>query len=470
MLDRLDERNEGLRTEDRLDDYISKLEFYGKPDSSEEFNIKVELQGAELRKQGIIPEVQSLTREELEKTLDERYESKLNTIQQALIDGKTLDEASRMVDMGEYSLGVAIEDLKVKISPNMSIPMESAIAQNGFLYDRFNIERIEDGKAKAIDYSETTLYDLIGGKKEIIHINRDEYVEKHGHWDVALREKYNEKFSNIRDTKPEKLEGRFEEKLFSIYKEKGINDPTLAYGLRAMVDKNYYNLQMDSVSRIAVSEYIKSLSVSEKIQLIPQTKRESDTLSSTYGLYKDDILRPITGYANINAEMMDRMSDYLKDKKCLEIMSGNGLLSSQLQQRGVDIIATEKYNPKDNGYIPLKNQEAFCDVKYIDALDAIKEYGKDIDILVMSWPPYGNEIASQSAELLHDINPSAQILYIGEFSGGCTADDRFFNITEQVLDIDVEKIDSAHTQIFGLHDYITLMNIDPELEKMYDEY
>lgn len=175
--------------------------------------------------------------------------------------------------------------------------------------------------------------------------------------------------------------------------------------------------------------FMDSLTTEERMYLIPRDAAESEKMYEQYGT---EFCRTINGYANLNDEMLDRMADLLEDRKCLEVMAGPGLLSACLQERGIDILATERDTPDMNAYATLRDLPTLCEVQYMDALDAIREHGEDIDVLVMSWPPYNDPIASDCVSLLYEVNPKAEILYIGEGYEGCTADDIFFLTTEYI--------------------------------------
>jgi len=132
-------------------------------------------------------------------------------------------------------------------------------------------------------------------------------------------------------------------------------------------------------------------------------------------------------------------------------MAGRGWLSLALQSLGVDITATDDYswpNYKQWG-------ESVTEVEELDSIQAIEKYGRDIDLLIISWP-YMDENAYKTITALHKINPNALIVYIGEGMGGCTADDDFHDHFREIDDEDFQKAISGFQQWWGLHDHVYL--------------
>lgn len=160
---------------------------------------------------------------------------------------------------------------------------------------------------------------------------------------------------------------------------------------------------------------------------------------------------------------------YLKDKiikngKCLEIMAGSGMLSFALRDLGVEVASTDNYDwtSKIEGYENW-HRKPFTYVENIDAISAIEKYGKDVDFIIMSWPPYDEPIGNEVLLKMREINPNCKLIYIGEGYGGCTADDDFHNNAHMVKDADallaIEHINmNLFKQFDGIHDEVCLVH------------
>lgn len=145
----------------------------------------------------------------------------------------------------------------------------------------------------------------------------------------------------------------------------------------------------------------------------------------------------------------------IKDGKVLEVMGGSGYLSWALNKMGVDnIICTDNYSwandirPKWINSIPFE-------VESLDAIDAIRKYGTDIDFLLMSWP-YMDSLAYEVLTTIREVNPKATLIYIGEDYGGCTADDDFFGAVEYVDNDLAAKVNEVFPSFYGIHDRVYL--------------
>jgi hypothetical protein len=129
--------------------------------------------------------------------------------------------------------------------------------------------------------------------------------------------------------------------------------------------------------------------------------------------------------ALISKDWVKPLANWIGDRKCLEIMAGQGMLSKALQDEGVNIIATDKKNI---------STDAWTNVERLDCLKAIQKYGKDVDLIVCSWPPYDEDSAYKVLTLMREVNPQLMMIYIGEGCGGCCADNQFFETAEWIDD------------------------------------
>ena len=166
------------------------------------------------------------------------------------------------------------------------------------------------------------------------------------------------------------------------------------------------------------------------------------------------------GFALVTNKWIKPLAEMIGDGKCLEVMAGKGTLSYALQQQGVNVKATDNYSWKRFDFTKL-----FTDVENIDAVEAVKTYGKDIDYLIMSWP-YIGQVCYNVVKELYDINPKAKVIYIGEPYGGCTACDKFFDFFYDLykseygyeIDNDMIILEDEYKHWYGIHDYIYLFD------------
>lgn len=158
------------------------------------------------------------------------------------------------------------------------------------------------------------------------------------------------------------------------------------------------------------------------------------------------------GFPFISKKWINPLVNYLKNKKVLEVMSGTGYLGSILKNKNINIICTDDFSWGYNNH--------YTNIENIDAIKAIKKYGKDIDIVIMSWPPYNSNIANKVTKKLHLINNSAKIIYIGEQKGGCTANDDFFNNIKVIKDKKFNKIRDNYQSYAHIKDNLYLVKYD----------
>lgn len=132
----------------------------------------------------------------------------------------------------------------------------------------------------------------------------------------------------------------------------------------------------------------------------------------------------LSNYSLITSLWLDTMASYLKGKKCLEVMCGNGMIGSELKKRKIDItLTTDKQI--DQSYLIDKYWSN--DVVDMDAIKAIQTYGKDMDYIIMSWPPEHNAVPYDCLVKMRQTNKNCKIIYIGEFKKGYP-EDRFYDM------------------------------------------
>lgn len=137
---------------------------------------------------------------------------------------------------------------------------------------------------------------------------------------------------------------------------------------------------------------------------------------------------------------MQMKTDIIKEGKVLEVMAGDGVLAGHLKDAGVDIIATDIFV-----------HEPIFPVEELDAIKAVEKYGPEIDFLLMCWSPPSDPIVHQTAIRLHEVNPEALILFMGEISA-CNGTVEYFDGVEEVEEISTEAVNSIYPQWYAFHD------------------
>ena len=164
------------------------------------------------------------------------------------------------------------------------------------------------------------------------------------------------------------------------------------------------------------------------------------------------------GFCLISYSWITPLSKWIGDRKCLEIMAGHGAFSFALQSVNTSIIATDSFEWENKYRTYDFNAILWTDVEKIDAVSAIRKYGKDVDIIICSWPPYNEDTATKCLLEMRKVNPNCVMLYIGEGQGGCTADDSFFETVEIVEDETFDNcFNGNYTRWCGIHDYPMLV-------------
>lgn len=187
-------------------------------------------------------------------------------------------------------------------------------------------------------------------------------------------------------------------------------------------------------------------------------------------------------YAFVSWKWVKPFVKWIGNRKCLEVMAGRGILAYALRQMGVNLITTDdlswaekansrkKEEPEGEMLVGVNHSKwihPVTEVEKLDAVEAVRRYGKEIDIMIMSWPPYMDNTAFQVIFELNKINPQALVVFIGE-NGGCTAD-RIFSLHFDIIndDVDFNEAARAYEQWDNIHDGLYLGRYTDK--PLYDE-
>jgi hypothetical protein len=129
----------------------------------------------------------------------------------------------------------------------------------------------------------------------------------------------------------------------------------------------------------------------------------------------------------------------------VEIGAGAGYWASLVAAAGGDIVAydTIPVGTGENSYLA---GIAWFDVVVGDATAVLDHQNR---ALLLCWPPYDHPLASECLELY----TGDTVVYVGEYRGGCNAEDSFFDQLETGFDR-VERV--AIPRWEGMHDELTV--------------
>jgi hypothetical protein len=181
----------------------------------------------------------------------------------------------------------------------------------------------------------------------------------------------------------------------------------------------------------------------------------------TRQMYNENFSWPL-----LTTELIEGIGLFLRDLSCLSVMSGNGMLEYFLSQSNSDIIATDikpSYNVQCMNMINSEMNDMIykssCRGNYTDpsfhvikcnSITAVRTYDKDV--LLISWPNYGDDNAARTLEFALQVG-FRYIIYIGECLDGCCATDKFFEILNKKTTI-ISRVKMM--QFWGIWDYCTI--------------
>ncbi len=143
------------------------------------------------------------------------------------------------------------------------------------------------------------------------------------------------------------------------------------------------------------------------------------------------------GFSVVTRKNCSVLAKIIGNNRVLEIMCGLGSYTSTLRSFGIDVIATDDMSWIEydtSKYQGWKKHAWIDDIINVDAIEAVKKYGKNVGFILMSWPPQHSNLAYKVLQTMRNVNPDCILIYIGEGKGGCTADDDFFDSYVDISD------------------------------------
>lgn len=185
----------------------------------------------------------------------------------------------------------------------------------------------------------------------------------------------------------------------------------------------------------------------------PESKQRSflwdeNSLDMNSLLLRDELIR-LCGYSFLCYRWIRPLANWIGSRVCLEIMGGSGALSYGLRSCGVNIHCTD--NRQWEQQQPLWFCNPWVDVEKLDAIDAIRKYGKKAAVVICSWP-YMDDDCYHALMAMRKANPNAVLLYIGEGPSGATASDKFFENAIPVDDPAFYKAVEGYRSAYAIHD------------------
>jgi len=127
-------------------------------------------------------------------------------------------------------------------------------------------------------------------------------------------------------------------------------------------------------------------------------------------------------------DSIDKLVKFFADKgEILEVGAGLGFWAALLQAHYIEVIPTDPFRSHGLEKITPNQitKRTFTDVECMDHLEAIKTY--NTPCLFLCWPSYNDPFAAEALTAFQ----GKYLIYIGEAEGGCTADDKFFELLSE---------------------------------------
>ena len=192
---------------------------------------------------------------------------------------------------------------------------------------------------------------------------------------------------------------------------------------------------------IRIPEFGDVLKDNEVTPLLARSDFDLESMTRNFN-YRSEYIRRC-GFVLWTESMMQQFKGVIRKNKWLEVMSGSGYLGTTMNKlHGTNIIMTDNH---DEDWDKWHSDS----VENLNAVDAIEKYHKEIKGVIMSWPPYDTSDAYEVAKKCYELN--LPFIYIGEGAWGCTANDEFFEYTDERFECE-PILENTFKSFEGIHD------------------
>lgn len=160
-------------------------------------------------------------------------------------------------------------------------------------------------------------------------------------------------------------------------------------------------------------------------------------------------------YASATVLFTKTFGEWIGNRRLLDPLAGRGWLAKGLREQGVDLIATD-----DASWIK-KHHTFLTEVEIMDALDSVKKYAEEVDVVLFSWAPSGKLLWKLVKEV-HKRNPNAVMVFLSEPQPEVSGNDKFYKRTTLTIPEHFREVHAAYETQGFLHDCPYIITIKPE--------
>ena len=225
------------------------------------------------------------------------------------------------------------------------------------------------------------------------------------------------------------------------------------FDLDSFLSKVAFNLILQNsphAKSFNLNEYMKKLDeVLVQLTNHQVPMQYDDILLADFDIRK--IIVALQGFSLTATNWVTPFASWIGDRRVLEIMSGVGVLAHALKEEGLDVQATDNYTATNFDFNQL-----WTDIEALDALTAIKKYGAQCDVIIMSWC-YTDELGYECLLKMREVNPNAVMIYIGEEPGRSTGSKSLYDNMIELEDAQIKQINQLYPTWHGVTDKLYLI-------------
>lgn len=149
-----------------------------------------------------------------------------------------------------------------------------------------------------------------------------------------------------------------------------------------------------------------------------------------------------------NQQWLQDLHTFISGRRVLEIMAGNGVITSQLRKLGDQVVATDSFDWQGQD---IQTPQPWTDVKSMSATMAIQSL--PFEVLIMSWAPDTDESDVSVLSELRQRNFQGDFIVIGE-PYLATNSQKFWQMADLTLK---PELNQHHTSFDVIKDHVFLV-------------
>lgn len=221
-------------------------------------------------------------------------------------------------------------------------------------------------------------------------------------------------------------------------------------------DRSLKNSQLPkiNISTLVFSEDEITKILKNNLKTLNVAMKKLEQLDLQLSYFRQYLQEKYGYWATITTPFMKEFVKQFPSKKVLELMAGNGYISSFYRQYNLSAYATDSQSWSKTSET---GRNTLTDIEILDSLQAFDKYQQKVDIIILAWSPDFDEVDYQLLLKYRSIAGDKPLFFIIGEKNGATNSSKFWNNVKFVNNIKIDKVNEVYSNYDIVQDKLYLI-------------